>query len=629
MVDCGKKRVCVKKILFGFLITSLLAGELKLTEVKPVLDEILAYHVDENIFTPKLALRSFKNYLTSFDPQYRYLLASEIDEILLNETCFWEQVANKYHAGDFSPYQNLNNAILKAILRSRKLVKQIQSNLISRKELKKRAFFPQSFSKNEVELYAQIEEEMEDWLFSYANEHDMLELIVVQKLKIFDFYNRKNAEHEEGYLSSKNISILVLKAIASSLDAHTMYYSEEEALEFRKILRKEFCGVGIQLKESVEGPFVSYIVPKSPAEASGLLKVGSIIKEIDGLQTDKINFNELLNKLIGDPHTTVSLLTQGVDGNQLLIKLSRERVTLEEDRINMDYEFFGDGIIGLITLPSFYDNGEEINAEQDLRSALSELKAIAPLNGLIIDMRKNSGGFLGQAVQAAGLFLQKGTVVVAKYANDEIRFTRNQDSKLFYQGPLVIMTSKASASAAEVVCQALQDEGVAIIVGDERSYGKGSMQYQTITDQNAKHYYKVTVGRYFTLSGKTPQIDGVKSDILVPTIYSTLNLGEKYLQYPISSQMLNNKKDIQKQLSTMFASYNTAPPTRWQKMLDTLIQNSSLRKENDRNFLLYYKQLEDPNIPIKTKMDGCGTEDLQKREAINIVKDMILIANTQ
>ncbi len=616
----------MKKILFGFLIAPLLAGEVRLNEIRPVLEEILSCHVDENSFSPKIAQRSFKNYLTRSDPQFRYLLASEIEGFLLKGASFWEEIASKYQIGDFSHYQVLNATISKAISRTQKMSKQIQKNLLSKKELKKGEIFPLSFCKSEKELFKQLEDEMEGWLFSYAKEQGISELSNEQKLKIFEFHEKKNASHEEVYLSSKNSSLLVLKAIASGLDAHTMYYSADEAGELRKNLRKEFCGVGIQLKESVEGPFVSYIIPQSPAEASGLIKLGDIIKEIDGQSTDKISFKELLSKLIGDPHSAVSLLLQRPAGTKEIVRLSREKVTLEAERISFGYESFGEGIIGFITLPSFYDNGEGVNAEQDLRHALSELKSIAPLNGLIIDMRRNSGGFLHQAVQSAGLFLQKGTVVVAKYASDEIRFTRNLDPKLFYQGPLLIMTSKASASAAEVMAQTLQDEGVAIIVGDTRSYGKGSMQYQTVTDLNAKHFYKVTVGRYFTLSGKSPQIDGVKADIVVPTVYSALHLGEKYLQYPLKSETLDQKNDIQKQLNNMFAEYRIEPSTSFQKMIPVLLQNSAIRKENDHNLQLFYQQLEDSNIPFKAKTSGCGTEDLQKREAINIIKDMILIS---
>ena len=102
---------------------------------------------------------------------------------------------------------------------------------------------------------------------------------------------------------------------------------------------------------------------------------------------------------------------------------------------------------------------------------------------------------------------------------------RSLDGRSYYNGPLVILTSRASASAAEIVAQALQDYGTGIVVGDDRTYGKGTIQYQTVTDTGAASFFKVTVGRYYTVSGRTTQIDGVKADLVVPTPYSALAIG--------------------------------------------------------------------------------------------------------
>lgn len=617
----------MKKTFFCFLTSVLAAGEIRQAEIKPILEEIFSYHVDEHAFTPKIAQRSFRNYLMRFDPGFRYFVAQEVHAALLVENSLWEEVVDKYQAGDFAHYFALNGAIVKSIARAQEMRKQIREMLVEKKELKKVSVERDCFCKTEEELYRQWAEEMESFLISYAREKGVLDLNREERLKVLEFYEKKKGQHEEIYTSFEKRPLQILKAIASGLDAHTMCYSEEEAGEIRKILQKEFCGVGIHLKESVEGPLISHIVPHSPAEASGRIQVGDIIREIDGQSTDHLYFKKILNNLVGAPHSTVSLLVEGKEGLKEPIVLSREKLTLEEERIRVEYEPFANGIIGVVTLSSFYDNGEGVSVEQDLRQALSELKAMGPLNGLVLDMRSNAGGFLHQAVKISGLFLQKGTVVIAKYANDEVRFTKNQDLKLFYQGPIVVLVSKASASAAEIVCQTLQDEGVAVIVGDERTYGKGSMQYQTITDAEAKHFYKVTVGRYFTLSGKSPQIEGVKSDIVVPTLYSALHLGEKYLAYPLSAESMDAKGDIGQELKKMFAQYRAQPLTTWQKMTPLLSQNSSLRKENDRNLQLFCKQLQDSSLPLEAKRNGCGSEDLQKREAINIVKDMIFLAH--
>ena len=156
----------------------------------------------------------------------------------------------------------------------------------------------------------------------------------------------------------------------------------------------------------------------------------------------------------------------------------------------------------------------------------TKLKSQGNLRGLILDLRSNSGGFLSQAVKVAGLFISDGVIVISKYSNGEEKFYRDVDGKTVYDGPLVVLTSKATASAAEIVAQALQDYGVALVVGDEHTYGKGTIQTQTVTDNRSTSYFKVTVGKYYTVSGHTPQKEGVKADIVVPGRWSKEKIGE-------------------------------------------------------------------------------------------------------
>ncbi len=175
------------------------------------------------------------------------------------------------------------------------------------------------------------------------------------------------------------------------------------------------------------------------------------------------------------------------------------------------------------------------------------------LLGLVLDLRNNPGGYLTQAVKVAGLFISDGVVVVSKYSNGEIQYYRDLDGNPQYTGPLVVLTSRLTASAAEIVAQALQDYGVALVVGDDRTYGKGTIQAQTVTDTGASSYFKVTVGEYFTPSGKSPQLTGVKSDVLLPGPYSKTKVGEKYLDHPIAADHIapsfnDDLKDIDAQI---------------------------------------------------------------------------------
>ncbi len=123
-------------------------------------------------------------------------------------------------------------------------------------------------------------------------------------------------------------------------------------------------------------------------------------------------------------------------------------------------------------------------------------------------MRENSGGFLSQAVRVSGLFISSGVVVISKYGDGSLKYYRSMDGSPHYQGPLVILVSRGSASATEIVAQTLQDYGVALVAGDIQTYGKGTIQHQTVTSDRTNSFFKVTVGRYYTVSENRPKSKG-------------------------------------------------------------------------------------------------------------------------
>jgi carboxyl-terminal processing protease len=243
-------------------------------------------------------------------------------------------------------------------------------------------------------------------------------------------------------------------------------------------------------------------------------------------------------------------------------------------------------------------------------------------------MRENSGGFLTQAVKVSGLFMSSGVVVISKYAHGMTQYLRELDGRSYYSGPLVLLTSRGSASATEIVAQALQDYGLAMIVGDDRTYGKGTIQYQTVTDPRATNFFKVTIGRYYTVSGRTTQIEGVKADIVAPTIYSALPIGERYLEFPLRSDRIPSAYtdplvDVEPRNREWFQK-NYIPTLQkklsvWTQMLPQLKANSADRIAHSQEYTLFLKTLsENKSSLLELKQQG----DLQMAEAVHIVKDM-------
>jgi carboxyl-terminal processing protease len=198
-----------------------------------------------------------------------------------------------------------------------------------------------------------------------------------------------------------------------------------------------------------------------------------------------------------------------------------------------------------------------------------------------------------------------------------------------------------SASASEIVAQALQDYGVAIVVGDQTTFGKGSIQYQTVTDAKAEHFFKVTVGRYYTVSGRSTQIDGVQADIVVPTQYAPYNIGEKFLEYPlppdqVEAAYIDPLSDLDERTRQVFQARYLPFLQRvvpfWKKMLPTLKQNSAYRLAHDPNFQAFLKKQEtirarQHTMPVNSVDEHVqiGMEDLQMMEAVNVVKDMVIL----
>jgi carboxyl-terminal processing protease len=246
---------------------------------------------------------------------------------------------------------------------------------------------------------------------------------------------------------------------------------------------------------------------------------------------------------------------------------------------------------------------------------------------------------LTQAVAVTGLFVEKGIVVSVKDEMGGVSHMRNIASKKAWDGPLVILINRASASAAEIVAQALQDWGRAVIVGDDRTFGKGSFQLFTlcvdgVTLPDPRGEYKVTRGRYYTVSGKTPQLVGVQSDIIVPGSLCFAEIGEQYSKFPLSTDAISSHFDdtfedvpfFQRPLLKKMYTFGRQQKTdQWTQMIPELQQRSQLRLSRNA---AYQKFLEH----VKASQDQMGGEepqkavDLQLEEAWNILTDIVSLA---
>ncbi|HRW58267.1 MAG TPA: S41 family peptidase [Chlamydiales bacterium] len=624
----------IKRFMFFVIgVTGILfAKDLTLTDTPVIMQRMFSYHVENKEFNPNIVRRMFKVYIEQFDPQKIYMTQSEVYPYLQMSNKQLAQIEKRLKQHDFSDFIQLNDLIKMAIERAQENRYDVGKELVFQEKIEN--------PKTDYEDYALTIEDLKDrqkkrWeSFFYFHKTKSRANNLLKKKKIVTLLENKLNRIEKPYLTQNehDLALHILKAFCKSLDAHTAFFSDEEAYEMRMNLEKEFQGVGVVLTESIDGVVVSDMIQNSPAEKSKKIKVNDILVEIDGVSVVDMGFEDVLQRL-KNHKSSVKLgfnryLSSGDKTTFFRVKLKRKAISLEEERVTYEAKPYGEGIIGTLKLTSFYENNNGVTSEKDLKKAIKELKKQGPLYGVVLDLRENAGGFLTQAIKVASLFMSSGVVVISKYSNGEMRYLRNFDASPEFSGPLVVLTSKLSASASEIVAQALQDYGVALIVGDPTTYGKGSIQYQTVTNEEADYFFKVTVGKYYTVSGHTTQIKGVQADIVVPGPYSEYQIGERYLEYPLEADRVPAAYqdslmdlDLRGQLwcEENYLPYLQRHVSFWSKMLPSLKKNSQRRLMSDRDFQNYLKKVKEKDLQNLPK------QDFQMNEAIYILQDMIYL----
>lgn len=641
--------------IFFFMQTGICSETaLKRGDVNKVMDQFFSIHVEQDRMNERIVKRAMRLYIERFDPEKLYLLQREVVSYLNMTEAEAKQAIARYTRGDFSDFEKINATIQKAIIRHRFIRQRVEKELLNGGVAVGSSASYSNYSNDENEIYTRMKSRMSAFIEIQDKRWGLSTLS--RKEKAFNLFEKRISRSEGFYLfkDSKGQSfsagakehyftLHMLKAFSKSLDTHTAFFSEEEAYQMRTSLQKKFEGVGVVLTEGIDGVVITDVIKGGPADLSGKVAVDDLLIEVNGRSLKELAFEEVM-ELLKKSHAEIRLgLVRKEKGENTAfyrVTLERRPIEMEGDRISVSYEKNGSGIVGTITLRSFYES-DQVSAEKDIKKAIRELEKKGDLQGLVLDLRDNAGGFLSQAVKVSGLFIKSGVIVIAKYANNEMHYLRTLDAKTAYNGPMVVLTSKLSASAAEITAQALQDYGVAVVVGDTRTFGKGSIQYQTVTEVGAEFYYKVTVGKYYTASGRTTQLEGVKSDIVVPSIYSPYLIGEKYLEYPLTNDRVkpalkDSLSDLDPKAKKVFEKYYLPHVQRvvgvWNRMLPTLRKNSLLRIKNSQQFQAYLQNLK----LIEAKVNGAdiqidldpaqiGAQDLQMKEAINIVKDMIQI----
>jgi len=470
----------------------------------------------------------------------------------------------------------------------------------------------------------------------------------LQKLK------RRRMNREDDLLakssSEKTQTILAytLKSISNSLDSQTAYFTPSEANQFMIQVQQKLYGIGAQLKDDLNGLTIMRLLDGGPAGADNKLKVGDKIIAVNKEPIVGMEISDAVELIRGQQGTPVQLTILRKNStaeteieDKIEIEIIRGEVVLKESRLETSEYPFGDGHIAILHLFSFYQDNKTSSAK-DLQKAIEECKKKGNLKGIILDLRNNAGGVLTQAVAVTGLFIDKGVVVSVKDNTDSIQRLRNLDTKKAWDGPLLVLTNRGSASASEIVAQTLQEYGRALVLGDPETFGKGTFQTFTLESANygkvnPKGEFKVTRGRYYTASGKSPQLVGVIADIVVPGVFSQMEIGEKYAKFPVSTDQISSSleddfSDLsnfhKSHLQSLYKSGQQLILSTYTPYLETLKANSKKRIDSDKNYQNFLKELEKKEEDIKDTSDSFGQNDLQLTESIHIMSDLIFLMNS-
>lgn len=629
----------------------------KKSDIDPLISEITQEHGSQHPIAMEEFLRNaFVVYFEQFDPDKIYLLKTEVDPYVNATSRQLAPYLKQYQQSDYAVFEQMNKVIIQSILRARKMREKIFSFSSRYFNLAQKRFQENRDADAFSNLYASSEEELNQRQIAY-----LMNFLMMQMEKFGDADVMKNREHilavykdtledsENRFLGidfqkkafdkehkENEESILILKALAKSLDSHSTFFDATEASSVRTRLEKEYEGVGLILEERADGIAVKAVIQGSPADLSGKIKVDDKVIAINDYDVTNESYAAVLEMLQGQKGDKVKLNLQRDGKVNYSVNLVYTLLVMQEDRVTVKTVPFRDGIIAMLTLDSFYQGELGVSAEGDLLEAINKLKKEGKLLGLILDLRENSGGFLAQAIKVAGLFITNGIVAMSKYGDGSLHLYRDTDSSVAFNGPLIILTSRLTASAAEIVAQALQDYGVALVVGDDRTYGKGTIQSQTVTSGDSDTFFKVTVGKYYTVSGRTPQQSGVLADIIVPGSHINEAIGERYLENVVAKDEIEDEfddmlGDLDLYSKDWYLRYYLPTLqkklTVWQTLAPALRAHSRQRILSNMD---YKRALEGRGVYLEGKAGGDSSKnnkrsigDLQAEEAFNIVKEMI------
>ncbi len=436
-----------------------------------------------------------------------------------------------------------------------------------------------------------------------------------------------------GETEGRDLAEIYLGCIARLYDPHSTYFSPETFEEFGIQMKLQLVGIGAMLSMEDDNCIVKELVPGGPADLGRELKPNDRIISVgqtgaEPVEVIGMKIRKVVEMIRGEKGSQVHLFVQPADATDPSVRrtiiITRDVVKLNSQRAHAAiFQVPGaDNVprpLGVITLPTFYgpaadgdtdSDGGKTGATQDIARLIGQLKE-AGIDGLVLDLRRNGGGYLNEAIDLTGLFIKSGPVVQVKDYTNSVQVDGDKSSAIAYSGPLAVLVDRFSASASEIVAGALQNYGRAIVIGDTSTHGKGTVQTvmemknlsRLLANSPAKTgAAKITIQKFYLPGGASTQLKGVVPDIVLPSIDDFLPIGEGSLPHAL----------IWDQIPTSF--FDGSPLD--QKVLQPLLKSSIARQTKLEEFDYLRRNIDWFKIRLEAqKLVSLNLENRQKQKA--------------
>jgi len=592
-------------------------------EKDKMLIELLTFIVEKGHYDPKDIDDSFSKgvyteYINGLDPSKRIFLQSDIDEFAKYETLLDDQIKNK----DLSFFDLTYTRLMERTKESEAFYKDILAKPFDYKidEEINTDYEKTPYAANKTELKdrwrkqiklstlsslndkLKYEEDKKNGIFNKdsdsltASEKKKAEKAKKDKEgpKSYDQLEKETRESslkslDELYSFMKDLNrddyfAIYLNAIAEGFDPHTNYMAPDDKEKFDVSMSGKFFGIGARLQKKNDFTEITELISGGPAWRGKELEAGDVVMKVaqgDAEPVDIVGMrlDDVVKKIKGPKDTEVRLTVKKSDGTIKVISIIRDEVEIEETYAKSSVVEKDGKKYGVIYLPKFYinfENKDDRDAAKDVAIEVERLKQEG-VQGIVMDVRDNGGGSLKTVVDIAGLFIKEGPIVQVKTTGKNKEVLSDKDSRIQWDGPLVVMINNFSASASEILAAAIQDYKRGIIIGSKQSYGKGTVQNvyglndfirnSSVGDLGA---LKTTTQKFYRINGGSTQLKGVSSDVNMPDRFSHIEIGERDMK----NAMPWDKIDAAKYEPWKIENY------------DAVIANSKKRLEQNPQFQL-------------------------------------------